>query len=382
MTKYYTKSMTVTMYDGTVKRVKFRGKTPQEAEEKLREAQIKQSLGKFTIGGEMPFADWAKQWEEFYAAPIKTPRSCYQSVRALNKYFVSRIGKMKMGDIRPIHIQGCANQLQGSSKSLIMQARAAIKDVMKKAVANNLIYVDPTESVQWPIGTYKGHRALTPAEREIFMEVVKTRSEWLIFAIMYGLGLRDNEARALRWSDIDFKENIVHITAAVKQETGELGEPKSKSGIRDLHLPKWLAEMLTGTPKTALFVCPTRWGTPLSTNVFAERWGALRNAMLTEAGIPTAKGKPDKVMAAGCSISDLTPYCLRHNYCTMMAENEVPLKTAQYFMGHSSIEMTAQIYTHVTKKMFDTAKEKIDAMWSPVLDTTGQISENAGHLAI
>jgi site-specific recombinase XerD len=58
---------------------------------------------------------------------------------------------------------------------------------------------------------------------------------------------------------------------------------------------------------------------------------------------------------------DLIPYFLRHTYATQLAEKGVDIKTAQYLLGHSNIAMTANIYTHVTQKMIDQAREKINA---------------------
>ena len=57
---------------------------------------------------------------------------------------------------------------------------------------------------------------------------------------------------------------------------------------------------------------------------------------------------------------DLTPYYLRHTYATDLAERGVPLKTAQYLLGHATIAMTAQIYTHVTTAMIDDARALIN----------------------
>lgn len=48
-----------------------------------------------------------------------------------------------------------------------------------------------------------------------------------------------------------------------------------------------------------------------------------------------------------CHIEDLTAYCLRHTYCTNLQKQGVDIRTAQYLMGHSSIQMTAKIYTHI-----------------------------------
>ena len=58
---------------------------------------------------------------------------------------------------------------------------------------------------------------------------------------------------------------------------------------------------------------------------------------------------------------DLQMYCLRHTYCTDLQSAGVPINVARELMGHSSIALTAQIYTHMTGDVFSAAAEKIAA---------------------
>lgn len=56
---------------------------------------------------------------------------------------------------------------------------------------------------------------------------------------------------------------------------------------------------------------------------------------------------------------DLCPYCLRHTYCTDLQAKGVTLKTASYLMGHTSISVTANIYTHITDEAIAEASKLI-----------------------
>ena len=57
---------------------------------------------------------------------------------------------------------------------------------------------------------------------------------------------------------------------------------------------------------------------------------------------------------------DLVPYCLRHTFCTDLQDAGVPINVAKVLMGHSSIKVTAQIYTHHTEKSMESAREKMN----------------------
>ena len=58
----------------------------------------------------------------------------------------------------------------------------------------------------------------------------------------------------------------------------------------------------------------------------------------------------------------ISPYYLRHTYCTRLAEEQVDIKVAQYLMGHYSIEMTSKIYTHVNAKILHNADPTLKAL--------------------
>ena len=61
---------------------------------------------------------------------------------------------------------------------------------------------------------------------------------------------------------------------------------------------------------------------------------------------------------------DFVPYCLRHTFCTNLAKAGVDIRTAQKLMGHSNIQMTANIYTHVDDSQIQIAAEKMDLFFA------------------
>ena len=67
--------------------------------------------------------------------------------------------------------------------------------------------------------------------------------------------------------------------------------------------------------------------------------------------------------------SDLTMYRLRHTYCTDLEAAGVPINVAKYLMGHSSIELTARVYTHIRDDTLADAAEKIAAFGATISAT-------------
>ena len=61
---------------------------------------------------------------------------------------------------------------------------------------------------------------------------------------------------------------------------------------------------------------------------------------------------------------DFVPYCLRHTFCTNLAKANVDIRTAQRLMGHSNIQMTVNIYTHVDNSQIQAAADKINTFFA------------------
>ena len=358
MGTYVTKSLTIKLYDGTTKRLKFYGKTEKEVEEKLTRAKIEYEMGVLVICSQTTFAKWAMEWLNTYIGkdnPVFKPHKGIIT-NHLNPY----IGEMRLCEIRPIHLQKCINHLDGMSKSLINKAKTVLENIIDKAVDNKLITENIAKKLEWPAGIDGSRRALTTWERQIFLRVLPRHPKGLLFALMYYCGLRPGEARALQWQKIDMDNRLLKIDQAIKNNSDKIGPPKSKAGYRTLRIPIALYDMLLDAPKTSLYVVPNEHGGFLSTTCYRRAWRSFKNLMLLKSGVPTYRNKIDPILSEQCSINEITPYYLRHTFATILAENNIPLKTAQYFLGHANISMTANIYTHVSDQLIKQGYNLID----------------------
>lgn len=359
---YKTKTISLKLYDGTIKRLKLRAKTQKELDAKVARALIEYEMGQLAFNSKTTVARWVEEWSEAYAKPAWSEHDYKQFMGIINRYFLPEIGRISFCDLRPIHLQKCVSAFNGMSASQISKAKIAIGSVLKKAAANNLIGKDLSKEIVWSGGETSPKRALNLIEREIFTEAIYEHPRGLFFALMYGCGLRAQEARALMWSDIDFEKCEMHVRRAIKRSTGKPGPPKSSAGVRNIPIPPWLMDMLSSTQKTGLFVIANAAGSYISKDRSRRAWASFKRLMYIKAGVPTYRNELDADMAAKTTIHELTPHYLRHTYATMLAENGVDMKTAQYLLGHATIQMTAKIYTHVTPKMIDMVRDKINTM--------------------
>ncbi len=169
-------------------------------------------------------------------------------------------------------------------------------------------------------------------------------------------GMRRGEIIGLKESDIDYNLNEIHVRRTVATTTifdnennrskqTIIQEPKTKNSKRDIPLQS----SLIGTIKDSIKLKKQerlKAGNSYSTDnldyIFLSEQGNLINA-----------GNLDKTWTKflrSLNIPHKKFHALRHTFATKQFENKTPLKTVSMILVHSSIEITANIYTHVVKK--------------------------------
>ena len=143
-------------------------------------------------------------------------------------------------------------------------------------------------------------------------------------------GLRREEALGLQWGDIQGGKLTVNraSTFLKNNQPDPIQELKSKASHRTIPIPQQLRAILAATPRTSLYLLTCTDGRTMTQISFRRMW--------------------DKVVrVAPCEVR---AHQLRHSYCSNLYRAGIDLKTAQYLMGHATIQMTANIYTHMEKE--------------------------------
>lgn len=331
--------------------------------EKLKELE----RGRPLLHPEMNLATWAEQWLSTYGTNLQS--SSYERTRGiLANHLCAHLGQMKLNSIRPLHLQQLMNQLaaDGKSRDTIKHIQQTTKRLFESAKENNLIAENPAEKLTLPrCAEPQSHRSLTQRERLILLRTAEQHRAGPWVCLLLYTGLRPGEAAALDCSDI--RDGFVRVTKALDGRTNEVKLPKSRAGIRSIPIPTPLAEKLSGIDTAAL-------GMPLLTQFDRTRerrptdrrhtkqslkglWHDFSTAMqATEATMI----KQHEISPLHEDLPPLTPYDLRHTYCTDLARAGVPLVTASKLMGHSNVSITAKIYTHVDQQMAETAVAKLN----------------------
>ena len=335
-------------------------KSQRDADKRAAIKQRELEAGSLLITKDMLVADYAMQWLETYKSTTISENAYMDYAGRLRNHILPIIGGMKMRQVRPTNLQRILNAQAGKSKSLCTKIRYTLSQIFSQAVKDGVIQTDPSTDLALPKAVDGTHRSLTDEERAAILEAAKTHRLGNLIRVLLYCGLRPQEAIVLRWSDVDRINNRLIISHALKRD-GQIGETKSKSGIRSVPIPPAIQDIFSNPDDLSKYIFTTPTGKRFSGSSLRQSWGSfLREVdIIMGAEYEIYYNKPRIVKSA--LASDLTMYCLRHTYCTDLEAAGIPINVAKYLMGHSSIELTARIYTHIRDDTLANAAEKIAA---------------------
>ena len=290
-------------------------------------------------------------WYEYWINNVKGNNIRYNTRRNYNDRYVRNIkpyiGDMLIRDVKPIHCQNILNQMASTySNAVIKHSRLVMWMMFDSAVENEMLSRNPiTKNIKCTSGRKsKEMRALTIEEQKLFLETVKNTSNYNQYALILQTGLRTGEMIGLKWSDVDFKNHILHIrrTMEYRHSIGEwkIGEPKTKNSIRDVPLTQEAISILKNQ-KEKLKILKTKV-VPME---FADQ------VFLCRDGTPTKNSAYDSKLFYYCDkvgIPRFSMHVLRHTFATRCIEAGMKPKTLQMILGHSSINVTMNLYVHIT----------------------------------
>jgi len=291
---------------------------------------------------DMNVAEMADIWKS-----LKEPSVSEQTLKGYGAY-LKRLESKKMlvKDVVQSDIQQWINVEKNKSKEFYKKYYTILHSIFELAVRDRMIPFNPVTGCKLPKGSQSDRRSITENERRIFLKACDANSHGLMFLIMLYCGLRNSEVRRLQGKHIDTKEKIIHVPGT-----------KSKSAARDVPIPSALLFKLNGF-RNNQYLFTTKDRKPVNKDRMTRWWKTIRTDMNKELGAEFFRGSVKKDLVA----EDFTPYCLRHTYCTDLERAGIPITIASRLMGHSSIEITAKIYTHENDEALNSSRESLDRL--------------------
>lgn len=335
------------------------GNTVTETKKAMENLRHDVERGIYVTKEKILFSNWFNTWmQEYKKNQIKD--STYNSYQ---KYYGCVIKKyleeMNIADIRGEHIQKLYNSMtkDGYALPTIKIVSAVLSGCMQQAVRNGLIDRNPVKAAILPRQKSKKTRqALSREQQALFMEYAKDSYLYNYFAVMLRTGLRNGEMRGLKYKDIDRKDNVLHIrrTANYIEGRGYYEDtPKTITSLRDIPLTEDIIEFLNRQRSMQIY---TRKVQSIEKYIFCTETGGIMSRERVQAEIDRII---KRINADGIEFTRITPHVFRHTFATRAIEAGMHPQVLKTILGHSSLAMTMDLYSHVLPDTKAEAMEKI-----------------------
>lgn len=347
--------------DGHPNRISFYGRTRTEALEKRERYKREKEQGLAHGERATTVNDWIARWQEAYSVNV----SDYAPyINRLKK----DLGKKPIRSVSEADLVQSLSAYAGMSSSSALKYRMILKQIFHKAKKNRLIPEDPAEDLPLPDDVTTGtHRALAPWESECILNnwSVYHAGRWAMLMLL--CGLRRGEMVALDWDAIDLESRKLTVKSSASMRgsvTTVKDRTKTKAGARILPICEPLYQMLVQVPPEERTgpVCRSAKGERITQSSVDRCWKTYCNMMtrILNGEEPDQRGRRrdcvgDKYRSPSDDDGDerivfsCLPHDLRHTYATALYDAGVDIKSAQYYLGHDDVNMTINLYTHLSK---------------------------------
>ncbi|EOL50466.1 tyrosine-type recombinase/integrase [Enterococcus caccae] len=303
----------------------------------------------------VPYEGTLKEWLVFWlTVDVKNrvkPTTYSNYVRLAEKHIFSSIGSTPLTKIRSNDLQNFIYELQdkglspGSVRNVITLLRKAFCEAHKKGYVTGNLY----KTLELPkLKTAEIDVLTIPQQRKLEKVALQELGCSPIILSLYS-GIRIGEISGLKWSDIDFESNVIHVRRTISRITNEnsidsktklvAGTPKSASSIRKIPLAKNLKKYLMNKKAD-------------SSSVYVIGTGS-------ELMEPRAITYKFKKTIKTANLPDFKFHVLRHTFATRCIEKGADIASVSKILGHQSIKMTLDTYTG---SLFETRKKAISTV--------------------
>lgn len=347
------------LIEGTHKQAQLAlGRETQAVDEGSYVAPAKQTLG-----------DYLRDWLKNVKALEVTEATLKAHTTRITNDVINNLGGLKLDKVTPQKIQALYGKLResGLSPRTIQYTHTVLKDALGKAVAWKLLRENPCDHVSWGTKEHREMEVWDARQTQTFLGLTLGSKDYALWHVLFNTGVRPGEAFGLKWPDLN--GDRVHVQRAVAETLVEgvyvLEDPKTERSKRSIALPgetlkvlqahrrRQAEQILAAGPsyERKEFIFTDDHGNHLILDAVRGRWKtAIRqvNRVLEERGQPLLPPIPLRNT--------------RHTHATLLLKGGVNMKVVAERLGHASISITSDIYSHVLPDMQEEAVARLESV--------------------
>ena len=340
--------------------------TKKDAQRECARLVNSMATGAYVEPSKATLGSYLDHWLEAYARPNVAPKTFERYAEIVRLHLKPELGHHLLAKLQPLHIQAAHSKALESghktrkggalSARTVLHHHRVLREALQQAVKWQLLVRNPADSVQPPKPQSREMQVLDETAAASLLEAAKGTTLHLPIVLAVGAGLRRGEALAVRWADMDLAAGVLSVQQSLEQTKAGLAfkAPKTAKGRRLVTLPGFALEVLKrhrveqAKAKLRLgpayedrdLVCARPDGKPLDPRSVSHQFGEF----LKQLALPKVR------------LHDL-----RHSHATHLLRQGTHPKIVSERLGHSSISITLDTYSHVLPNMQDEAAKRLDA---------------------
>lgn len=312
-----------------------------------------------SIRDDIKLDDWFNRWIEVYKKKSVRPNTLREYTHIYNKNISAFLGNRNINSFVKSDIQTLIDKIADDNYKYERQnkIKVILNDMFSRAIEDDLMIKNPAKGVKLRADKELKAFALTAEQQIEFLEASKGTFYDNLYNVALNTGLRPGELFALTQEDIHLEERYIDVNKTLVYQkyledtckTFHIEPPKTKQSYRQVPINseclKYLEKQFElkdivkhKRPKEQnnyLFV--TSYNTPLNSQVYSDSIKAIVKQ------INLARSFDDEFPL-------FSGHTLRHTFATRCFEAGVQAKVVQSYLGHATLKMTMDLYTHVTEE--------------------------------
>lgn len=335
------------------------GKTREETRQKLAKAMSDRDGGLVFDAASLTVGEYLERW---------LPDSVKGTVRTstfevygymVHPHIVPGLGRLKLKDLTPAHVRAFYRDRldAGLSPATVHKMHVVLHKALDGAVSDSLIPRNAAKGVKVPqAGARKEIRPLSPDQARTLLDAAGGDRLEALYVLAVATGLRQGELLALRWEDVELEDAVLRVLQTLTRTRGKvaLGPPKTNRSRRSVGLTETAVIALKAHLSRQLEEME-RMGSLYRPGglVFANETGGIINPS-------NLRNRSFARLLKRAEIPKIRFHDLRHTCATLLLAKNVNPKIVSEMLGHSSIAITLDTYSHVLPTMQESAVRALE----------------------
>lgn len=346
--------------------------TKKQAEAKLAELLNSMNQGAYVEPSRLTVGEYLKKWLAEAAKPTVKPKTYEWYRQTCELHLIPELGKIPLARLRPLDLQSYFTRAlsfhqRGKEKRPLLSPTSVrghyriLHRALEQAVRWGLVARNVADAIDPPRAERKEMRTLDRDQAVQFLQAARETDHYPLYLAAVTTGMRQGELLALQWADVDLKAGTASVRRTLRRASDPpvFDTPKSAKGVRQIVLLTELVTELRRLRKVQaadrlrlgpeyhdyglIFAQPD--GRPLSPRTIYDEFKRL----LSRAKLPPIRF-----------------HDLRHTHASLMLAQGVNLKVVSERLGHSTVAITGDIYSHVLPTLQEQAAAVLEtALFGP-----------------